>query len=186
LHGALALTPVIFTLTLFNQLARNNTNFWRLITYIPNLSYGKGTADKTKTQHKMQDEHTCLSCAFQSLRKISEEGGLDLVVLREQVRVRVWIHFFIGDTEGDNKWLGQYPGNREGVQQPYHDCKCSHDKLNTPNPTCDHITLMDVNEAKRRKRVEINKRKNYFKSMSWYDVRVALLEKHIPLSDDIH
>ena len=89
LHGALALTLVIFTLTLFNQLAHNNTNFWRPIVYIPNMSYGKGTADKTKTQHKMQDEHTCLSCAFQSLQKNSEEGGFDLVVLGEQVCVRV-------------------------------------------------------------------------------------------------
>jgi hypothetical protein len=133
----------------------NNTNFWRPIAYIPNLSYGKGTADKTETRHKMQDEHTCLSCAFQSLRKISEEGGFDLVVLGEQVHVRVWIHFFIGDTEGNNKWLGQYPGNREGVEQPYCDSKCSYDKLSTPNPTCDYITLMDVNEAKRRKRVDI-------------------------------
>ncbi len=90
LHGALALTPVIFTLTLFNQSARNNTNFWRPIAYIPNLSYGKGTADKTETRHKMQDEHTCLSCSFQSLQKNSEEGGFDLVVPGEQVRVRVW------------------------------------------------------------------------------------------------
>ncbi len=45
---------------------------------------------------------------------------------------------------------------------------------------------MDVNEAKRQKHVDINERKNYFKSMSWYNVRVALLEKHLPLSDDIH
>jgi hypothetical protein len=45
---------------------------------------------------------------------------------------------------------------------------------------------MDVNETKRRKRVDIDERKNYFKSMSWYDIRVALLEKHLPLSDDIH
>ncbi len=115
----------------------------------------------------MQDEHTCLSCAFQSIQKISEEGGFDLVVLREQVCVRAWIHFFIGDTEGNNKWLGQYLGNREGVQQPYHDCKCSYDNLSTPNPTCDYITLIDVNEAKRWEGVDINKRKNYFKSMSW-------------------
>jgi hypothetical protein len=49
LHDALALTPVIFTLTLFNQSACNNINFWRPIAYIPNLSYGKGIADKTKT-----------------------------------------------------------------------------------------------------------------------------------------
>jgi hypothetical protein len=45
---------------------------------------------------------------------------------------------------------------------------------------------MDVNEAKRWKHVYINKRKKYFKSMSWYIIRVALLEKHLPLSDNIH
>ncbi len=45
---------------------------------------------------------------------------------------------------------------------------------------------MDVNEAMRRKRVDINEWKSYFKSMSWYAIRVALLEKHLPLSDDIH
>jgi hypothetical protein len=45
LHGTLSLTPIIFILTLFNQTERNNTGFWRPIGYIPNLSYGKGTAD---------------------------------------------------------------------------------------------------------------------------------------------
>ncbi len=27
------------------------------------------------------------------------------------VHVKVWIHYFIGDTKGNNKWLGQYPGH---------------------------------------------------------------------------
>ena len=49
--------------------------------------------------------------AFQN----SNEGGFDLVVLGHNVRVKVWIHYFIGETEGNNKWLGQYPGNQEGV-----------------------------------------------------------------------
>jgi hypothetical protein len=82
--------------------------------------------------------------------------------------------------------VGSVSREREGVQQPYHDCKCSYDKLSTLNPTCDYITLMDVNEAKRRKCVDIDEQENYFKSMSWYDIRVALLVKHLPLSDDIH
>ncbi len=37
LHGALALTPIIFTLTLFNEKSRNNTKFWRVLGYLPNL-----------------------------------------------------------------------------------------------------------------------------------------------------
>ncbi len=64
----------------------------------------------------------------------------------------VWIHFFIGDTEGNNKWLGQYPGNKEGVKRPYRDCKCTYHQLSNPNPTCEYITMVDVSLAKRRKR----------------------------------
>ncbi len=33
LHGALALTPIIFTLTLFNRTSQNNANFWRPLAY---------------------------------------------------------------------------------------------------------------------------------------------------------
>ncbi len=53
LHGTLALTPIIFTLTLFNQPSRNSTRFLRPIGYIPNLSYGKGGADCRKTSDKL-------------------------------------------------------------------------------------------------------------------------------------
>ncbi len=89
LHGTLALTPIIFTLTLFNWPSCNNTRFWRPIGYIPNLSYGKSGADHRKTSDKLQDEHTCLSCIFESLRKITREGGYDLVVLGQNVHVKV-------------------------------------------------------------------------------------------------
>jgi hypothetical protein len=52
LHGTLSLTPIIFTLTLFNRTARNNTGFWRRIGYIPNLSYEKETADRRSTSDR--------------------------------------------------------------------------------------------------------------------------------------
>ncbi len=124
LHGTLSLTPIIFPLTLFNRTARNNTGFWRPIGYIPNLSYGKRTADHRSTSDKIQDKHT-LSCIFESLHRITRQGGFNLYVLGQNVTVKIWTYYFIGDTEGNNKWLGQYPGNRDGVQRLYHDCKCS-------------------------------------------------------------
>ena len=58
LHGTLSLTPIIFTLTLFNQSACNNTRFWRPIGYIPNLSYAKGVEDRQLTKDKIQDKRT--------------------------------------------------------------------------------------------------------------------------------
>jgi hypothetical protein len=35
LHGALSLTPIIFTLTLFNQKWRNDPQIWRVLGYVP-------------------------------------------------------------------------------------------------------------------------------------------------------
>ncbi len=72
LHRALSLTPIIFTLTLFNRAAQNDTIFWRPIGYIPNLRYGRGTSNKTRTRDKIQDEHSCISFAFQSLKNINK------------------------------------------------------------------------------------------------------------------
>ena len=89
LHGALSLTPIIFTLTLYNRVSRNNPKFWRPLGYIPNLSYGKGTSDKTATKDKIQDEHDCISFVFQSLKKINKDNGFDCIVLGYSVPVKV-------------------------------------------------------------------------------------------------
>jgi hypothetical protein len=123
LHGALSLTPVIFTLTMSNRTFRNNSNARRPLGYIPNLSYGKNKADKTKTVSKIQNEHTCLSVVFKSIQDIHNNGGFKAVVMGKEVCVKVWIHYFIGNTEGFNKWLGHYPGNRKEICCPYRDCK---------------------------------------------------------------
>jgi hypothetical protein len=64
LHGALALTPIIITLTMFNHACRNSTNFWRPLGYIPNLMHGKNKVDRTNTSQKIHDEHNCLSMIF--------------------------------------------------------------------------------------------------------------------------
>jgi hypothetical protein len=74
LHGALSLTPIIFTLTLFNHAAQNDSKFWRPIGYIPNLGYGRGTANKTQTRDKIQDKHSCMLFSFQSLKNINKEN----------------------------------------------------------------------------------------------------------------
>ena len=77
LHGALSLTPIIFTLTLFNSACMNNAKFWRPLRYIPNLSSGKGTSYKTSTHDKIQDEDNCISFVFCLLRKIHKDNGFD-------------------------------------------------------------------------------------------------------------
>jgi hypothetical protein len=62
LHGALALTPIIFTLLtfLFNQKCHNDPKFWRVLGYaVPNLGHGQNKSNKMPTVNKVQDEHDC-------------------------------------------------------------------------------------------------------------------------------
>ena len=102
------------------------------------------------------------------------------------MHVKVWIHYFIGDAKGNNKWLGQYPGNREGVRHPYHDCKCQFHDLSNPNPNCIYLTMDNINLAKKRKQEDEDAGIKYYSSISMYDIRNALTEKSLPLSDNIH
>jgi hypothetical protein len=100
--------------------------------------------------------------------------------------VKIWIHYFIGDTEGNNKWLGQYLGNRDGVQRPYCDCKCSFWDLKNTNPNCAYITLDNIQQDNIRKQNDDDGGKQYFKSVSRYDIKNVFLQRFMPLSDNVH
>jgi hypothetical protein len=56
--------------------------------------------------------------------------------------------------------VGTYPGNREGVKHPYHDCKCQFHELSNPNPNCTCLTKEDIKFSKkgnkRMKMLELN------------------------------
>jgi hypothetical protein len=124
---------------------------------------------------------------FESLRRITRQGGFDLCVFGQNITVvKIWIHYFIGDTEGNNKWLGQYPGNRDGVQRPYCDCKCFFKDLKNTNPNCVYITLDDIQQDNTRKQNKDNGGKQYFKSVSRYGIKNAFLQQFMPLSDNVH
>ncbi len=100
--------------------------------------------------------------------------------------MKIWIHYFIGDTEGKNKWLGQYPGNCDGVQRPYRDCKCSFKDLKITNPNCLYITLDDIQQDNNRKQNDNNGGKQYFKSVSRYNIKNAFIQRFMPLSNNVH
>ena len=186
LHGALALTPIIFTLTLFNQRCRNDPKFWRVLGYLPNLGHGKNKSNKTPTVKKIQDEHDCLSCVFESVRMIHRNGGFRANVLGKDVRVKIWIHYFIGDTEGNNKWLGHYSGNKSQVYRPYRDCSCSFDELSNHNPTCIYSTLHEMRCAYLLKLNDEAAGLDRYRELSRYPIKNALSRKYMPLSDNVH
>jgi hypothetical protein len=61
LHGSLSMLPIIFTLSFFNEKSSNSIDFWRPITFLPNLNAGSLTSRNSNDKKKnpvlsVQDE----------------------------------------------------------------------------------------------------------------------------------
>lgn len=184
LHGSLSVTPITFTATFFNRSVRNNPECWRPMAYLPNLAHGKASSGNSR--QKVQDEHNCLALAFKSLIELSENGGIRTIVMGKEVIVKPFIHYFIGDTEGHNKWLGHYSGSKPGMGRPYRDCHCSFEQLSSHYPRCVYTLASEFRRAMRLVLHDKKKGLQSLKSMSRHYVNNALYQSKLPLSDAIH
>jgi hypothetical protein len=144
LHGSLSTLPIMFTLSCFNKESRNKAKFWRPLAFTPNLSYGALSSKNFRKplRHSYQDEHDCLKVAFSYLQRIHKQGGLSLIVMGKPVIGKVWIHYCVDDTQGNNQWLGHYNGSGN-LNHLYRDCKCHMLDMDKPNPNCQFTTRQD-------------------------------------------
>ena len=119
--------------------------------------------------------------------ELHKKGGFKAKILGKFVHCKIWIHYFIGDTEGNNRWLGHYNGGNV-LAMPYRDCTYNFPAMNKTNPKCPYITLTDMRLAKRRKTADPlkGKQNTKFKRLSNHDIRNAFTEVDLPLSDDVH
>jgi hypothetical protein len=102
------------------------------------------------------------------------------------IHIKIWIHYFIGDTEGNNKWLGHYGGSNIRTNRPYRDCQCSFREMSMPNPQCVYSTLREMKIASHKLRADNKEGIELFKSISRHTINNALLEPTLPLSDCLH
>ena len=149
LHGALSCAPLIVTFSFFNEGARGSDDFYAVLGYIPNLSYGTGKSSTKESRDKLNDEHRCLRLITDQILELSY--GFDTVVLGRSVTIKPWIHFIAGDTSGHNNLVGQY--NSSSATHPYRDCSCLLAQLSDPIAPCKLITLSEFNEAKERNKL---------------------------------
>jgi hypothetical protein len=112
LHRSLSTLPLTFTLSLFNEKSRNRSELWQPLSFIPNLSYGATSSkNSAKPNESQQDEHNCLKVSLSSIVDIHKSGGISTTVMGIPVILKVWIHYFVGDTSGNNHWQGHFNGS---------------------------------------------------------------------------
>ena len=186
-HGSLSTTPICFTLSCFNQSTRNKVDFWRPIAYLPNLNHGVVESQTTTSTDSVQDEHNCISVALESLINIGKQGGISFNLKGKAVIGKVWIHYIIGDIQGNNRWLGHFNGTGK-LKMPYRDCKCGYCNMANPNPCCVFITQHDVDVAKseKAKARSQTKKEEAMQNISKQDIDNAFMKGGVPLSDLTH
>jgi len=140
--GSLSCAPFICTPTFLNIDCRNDDSNYMVLGYVPNLGYGKGTAQSQTSLMKLQDEHNCLSLITNQIKKNHDEGGFWTEVMGRRVCVKVWIHLIAGDTLGHNTLVGHFTGGLP--KYIYRDCKCLFEELSSPIPSCSLITLAEL------------------------------------------
>jgi len=186
LNGTLSLSPVTFTATFFNSAVRNNPDCWQPMGYIPNLAHAN--VGGGKASDKSQNEHNCLAYVLKSLIDLSEAGGIRTIVMGRLVHVKPFIMYFIGDTEGFNKWLGHYNSSKPRVHRPYRDCHCSFGDLSNSNPLCVYTEAIKFRRAKRMVESENHTIDGLqcLSRQSRHNINNALYQSRLPLSDGIH
>ena len=72
------LEPVTFTLGIFNRHARNSSQFWRILGYIPNLEKVSNFNYVTQKQKLLKKEHyhEMLSHILSDVKLLQQEGGM--------------------------------------------------------------------------------------------------------------
>jgi hypothetical protein len=192
LKGALSTIPIIFTFTCFNQDVRNKVENWRPLSFLPNLSHGVLSSKNNKSNKKdpilsVQNKQDCLRVAFSSLVDIYLRGGSKATVMGRDVIVKSWIHFFVGDTSGNNRWLGHFNGSGN-ITRPYRDCECTFVDMDNPHMSCTYIKRAQYHDHKLSQTlVHTKKAKKEIDSLfSKQLIDNAFMNPNLPLSDLIH
>ena len=162
--GALATTPVSFTIWPFNNGMRRKNEAWRQLAYIPNLEVGQGTnkgydpqrakdkaagkkvEPKYKSKlNKLKNQHILYRAAFETLRDVVDQGGIRTVIDGKVILFKIFVGMIVCDTVGANEFCCHYnsTGNSR-VQCLCKCCKCGFEDLITIPPQCESITRADI------------------------------------------
>jgi hypothetical protein len=111
-NGRLPVTPFNITLGIFNTETRRKPDAWTTILLYPDDNSEISVQKGTKSIHKLQNLHNCISVAFRELKELNKSGKSIAWRLRYDgkdwdVSLRFAFAYVIGDTEMHDKLCGR-------------------------------------------------------------------------------
>jgi hypothetical protein len=109
------------------------------------------------------------------------------MVRGQQVTGKVWIHFIVGDTSGNNWWLGHF-NSGSNIERPYCDCKCGMDDMGNSDPQCQYISIAKYHQHRstcntlqpQTEKMDLDKK------LSKHPIDNTFMDSNVPLSDLVH
>ena len=152
----------MFTLGLFKQKVRHQTNAWHIAGYIPDpCNENNGQHDfydlsiKNQKIAKRKDYHEMLQYIFKDFIALEQSNGIIIELPNHdgtgmiRYRFKFVILFIIGDAVGHDKLCDRYASYGKNVARLCRDCDCPSDKLNNHKFHCNftkHSSILRMNE----------------------------------------
>ena len=180
----------MITIAFLNLETRKKTYVSFPIGLVPNLSHGISKNEKVSSVESVNDEHLCLHVVLQGLIDIERKKGFKLNILGRTVNARPWIHFIIGDTEGNNKLCAAYTSNNGTTARPNRMCKCDRYLYFEP-PECKFVEISEFTDMKKecnellKTRGNIGRVQRMMKSISRHNI-LTVWERGVPMADRKH
>ncbi len=110
-----------------------------------------------------------------------------MTVMGRPVVGKVWIHYCVGDSQGNNCWLGRFNGSGN-LNHPYQDCNCQLWNMDKPTANCQYITQQDYFAQKIQIEACTNEsaKRDVCKEFSKHNIANAFMHEDLPLSNQLH
>jgi hypothetical protein len=110
-----------------------------------------------------------------------------MTVMGRSVAGKVWIHYRVGDSQGNYHWLGHFNGSGN-LNHPYRDCNCRMRDMDKPTTNCQYITQQEYFSQKIQIEARTNEsaKRDVCKEFSKHNIVNAFMHEDLPLSDQKH
>jgi hypothetical protein len=158
--GRASVTPLVFTLPIFNESIRNKRTSWRPLGYVYDIAqHGKGMVtterdllQKMKPKEKCSKHHLIMQKLIESPVHVQQQGGIQNIPIElgttrnASVNVKVLVGLILGDIQGGDKHCGSVVGYSKNMDRLCRQCNIAGDESGDPLVKCKKMSMVKIQQ----------------------------------------
>jgi hypothetical protein len=158
--GQAPVTPLVFTLSIFNESIRNKRTSWQPLGQVYDVAqHGKGmfaknceVPRKRKAAEKCSRHYLVVQKLLESHLQIQQQGGIHDILIelgttrKEVVNVKVPVGLILGDMQGGDKHCGSVVGYSKQMARLCRQCNITGDESGDPLVKCRKMSMVKIRQ----------------------------------------